>query len=232
MKHLPVVILVSSVIIFWYAGTLYPGGTRLDPTTTGYSWAENTITALIRPYALNGEVNPARWIAVFAIFLFTGAGALLFHSIASFMSGINQQLLRSTIGASSGAFSGALPGAGTTNIPGKRSVSAVRIGGIGAMVSAFLVVTPLHDVKVTLALIFFTVALVALFRWLRAVGMTVLLLAGLAAFSLPLFNAVLFYGQIGHEWLPLVQKSGKFACIFWLIGCYYVLGGMLQKLRQ
>jgi len=165
---------------------------------------------------------------VSAIFLFTGAGALLFHSIASFMSGINQKLLRSTIGASSGAFSGA----GTTNIPGKRSVSAVRIGGIGAMVSAFLVVTPLHDVKVTLALIFFTVAVVALFRWLRAVGMTVLLLAGLAAFSLPLFNAVLFYGQIGHEWLPMVQKSGKFACIFWLIGCYYVLGGMLQKLRQ
>lgn len=200
MKHLPLLGVLSAVLLFWWSAGLYPGGTRLDPTTVGYSWSENTISALFQPYAVNQEPNPARWFATFAVFLFCLSIAAVFHAIAT----AAQQWSRRV-------YAGAV----------SRHGQIIRIAGIATAAFAFLVTTPLHHIKVTIALVFFLVAAVTLLHWLQQARAHGLFLLGLLALALPVVNAILFYGQIGYEWLPPIQKAGKLVAGVWLFAIYY-----------
>lgn len=202
MKHLPLLGVLSAVLLFWWSAGLYPGGTRLDPTTVGYSWSENTISALFQPYAVNQEPNPARWFATFAVFLFCLSLAAVFHSIAN----AAQQWSRRVY-------------AGKESRHGR----IIRIAGLATAAFAFLVTTPLHHIKVTMAFIFFLVTAVTLMHWLQQARAHGLFLLGLLALTLPVVNAILFYGQIGYEWLPPIQKAGKLVAGIWLFAIYYGL---------
>ncbi|MCH8492677.1 MAG: hypothetical protein LAT53_05525 [Idiomarina sp.] len=190
MKHVPLLGALLSVVLFAFASTLYPGGTRLDPTTVGYSWGENTISALFQPFAVNGEVNPARWYAIVAVFIFCCSIGMVFQQIAQITQTEPHQ-------------------------------NWIRGAGISTVVFAFLVVTPLHHVMVSIALLCFLVASLTLNHWLYLRNHRGLLALGILAIVLPLINAILFYGQIGAQWLPIVQKSGKFAAFIWLFAVYY-----------
>ncbi|MCH8501339.1 MAG: hypothetical protein LAT77_05435 [Aliidiomarina sp.] len=200
MKHLPFLGVLSAVLLFWWSAGLYPGGTQLDPTTVGYSWTENTISALFQPYAVNGEENPARWYATFAVFLFCLSIAAVFHAIAT---AAQQWSRRFYAGAVS------------------RHGQIIRIAGVAMAVFTFLVTTPLHHIKVTIALVFFLVTAVTLLNWLWQARAHGLFLLGLLALALPVVNAILFYGQMGYEWLPPIQKAGKLVAGIWLFAIYY-----------
>lgn len=202
MKHLPLLGVLSAVLLFWWSAGLYPGGTRLDPTTVGYSWSENTISALSQPYAVNQEPNPARWFATFAVFLFCLSLAAVFHSVAN----AAQQWSRRVY-------------AGKESRHGR----IIRIAGLATAAFAFLVTTPLHHIKVTMAFLFFLVTAVTLMHWLQQARAHGLFLLGLLALTLPVVNAILFYGQIGYEWLPPIQKAGKLVAGIWLFAIYYGL---------
>ena len=190
MRHLPLLGTLLAFALFVYATSLYPGGTRLDMTTVGYSWNENTISALFQKFAVNGQLNPARWYAIVAVFIFCGSIGMVFQQIARITQPEPHQ-------------------------------NWIRGAGISTVVFAFLVVTPLHHVMVSIALLCFLAAAFALTHWLYLRNHRGLLILGIVAISLPLLNAILFYGQIYPQWLPTVQKSGKLAAFIWLFAVYY-----------
>ena len=96
----------------------------------------------------------------------------------------------------------------------------IQIAGIGSMVYAGLVVTPMHDVLVGVALLFFVTAMVTIFHWLylgRRLGM---LVAGIACLALTLSNATMYYGRLLYGFLPIVQKVSLVLWVSWLFGLY------------
>lgn len=96
----------------------------------------------------------------------------------------------------------------------------IQIAGIGSMVYAFLVVTPMHDVMVSVAFAFFVVAMMATLRFLWIEKRRGLLLVGLFSMSGTVWNAVLYYAPIDDDPLPVVQKGSMLLWVSWLLWVY------------
>ncbi|MEM7201506.1 MAG: DUF998 domain-containing protein [Planctomycetota bacterium] len=92
----------------------------------------------------------------------------------------------------------------------------VQIAGIGSMVYAALVVTPMHDLLVGVALAFFVTAVVTLLHGLYLERRLWMLCAGLACLALVVGNAALYYGDWPGGWLPIVQKASIGSWATWL----------------
>jgi len=93
----------------------------------------------------------------------------------------------------------------------------IEIAGIGSMVYAFLVVTPMHDVLVGVALVFFVVAMLFTLHMVYLERRYWMLFAGVVSLVIPLINAVMYYGNVFYGFLPVVQKIGVFAWAGWLL---------------
>jgi hypothetical protein len=93
----------------------------------------------------------------------------------------------------------------------------LEIGGIGSMVYAFLVVTPMHDLLVGIALLFFVPAMLAALRLAYLEGRLALLWSGLMCLGLLLATATMYYGNLLWHLLPLAQKASMAACTCWLL---------------
>jgi hypothetical protein len=102
--------------------------------------------------------------------------------------------------------------------PSRFHRKTIQIAGIGSMVYAALVVTPMHDVLVNVALLFFVTAMITIFHCLyleRRIGM---LSAGVACLGLTLCNATMYYGEVLYGFLPIVQKVSTVMWVLWLFG--------------
>jgi hypothetical protein len=94
----------------------------------------------------------------------------------------------------------------------------IEIGGIGAVIYAFLAVaTPLHDLLVSMALLFFTVAAIAALHLLYVQRHWRLLGAGLLCCALVACCAVMYYGDILFAWLAVTQKLSLLVSMSWLL---------------
>lgn len=101
--------------------------------------------------------------------------------------------------------------------PTRRLAKIVQISGVGSMVYAAFAVTPMHDLMVNVALVFYLVAVVAIgFRlWTeRRFGMVV---AGCGCLAVKLASATVYYGQLLEDWLPLLQKLSLVLWTAWLL---------------
>jgi len=94
----------------------------------------------------------------------------------------------------------------------KALVKPLEIGGIGSMVYAFLVATPMHDLTAGIALLFFIPAMLAALRLAVLEGRLALFWSGLMCFGLLLASATLYHGNILWHLLPLAQKASIAAC--------------------
>lgn len=189
-KHGPLLSAFCSLFLFLVAAHFYPGGTMASAQTVGYDWANNTISALFQPTALNGDTNPARYYAIPAMFVYCLSLVFIFRTVS------------------------------------KNSVSefhrkTIEIAGIGFSVYAFLIVTPMHNLMVSIALVFFLVTVISMLHNLYLQKNKLLLLMGIVCISIPLINATLYYGDFIYEILPAVQKTGASACAVWFILVYY-----------
>lgn len=97
----------------------------------------------------------------------------------------------------------------------------VEIAGIGSMVYAFLVVTPLHDLMVAISLLFFLTAMVALIHLLYVSHDSTLFVTGSICLALLLTSAVMYYGAVLTVLLPMTQKVVLLSCAGWLFAIYY-----------
>jgi len=97
----------------------------------------------------------------------------------------------------------------------------IEIGGIGSMVYAFLVVTPMHDLMVTIALAFALTALFATLHLLYVLRRSLLFLVGSICVLLLLVCAAMYYGHLFHGLLAVMQKASMAACVGWLAAVHY-----------
>lgn len=77
-KHAILLCIIACLLLLVIATLNYPGGSQADKNAVGYSWANNYISNLFGPKALNGAHNPARFWAVGAMVFLSGGLALFF----------------------------------------------------------------------------------------------------------------------------------------------------------
>jgi hypothetical protein len=99
--------------------------------------------------------------------------------------------------------------------------NALEIGGIGSMVYAFLVVTPLHNLMMAIALLFFVVAMLAALALAHREGRPALFWSGLLAFGLLLVCAAMYYGTMLGGLLAIAQKVSIGSCCAWLLAVHH-----------
>ena len=97
----------------------------------------------------------------------------------------------------------------------------IEIAGIGSMIYAFLVVTPMHDVLVGVALVFFVVAMLFTLHTVYLERRHWMLFAGVVSLVIPLINAAMYYGNVFYGFLPIVQKLGIFMWAGWLLVLHF-----------
>ena len=111
-----------------------------------------------------------------------------------------------------------------------RHRSIIKTSGIGSMVYAFLIVTPMHNLMVNIALAFYIVAVFSILHSLYLLQLKKLVLFGIVCITLPIFNATLYYSDILYVLLPLIQKLGMLACILWFLAIYYFHSNSTNRL--
>ncbi|MGN6495490.1 MAG: hypothetical protein ACTHLE_26110 [Agriterribacter sp.] len=57
------------VVLYFVATLLYPGGSQVDKNSIGFSWTNNYWCNLLNEYAINGQPNPAKPIAITGMFV-------------------------------------------------------------------------------------------------------------------------------------------------------------------
>jgi hypothetical protein len=102
--------------------------------------------------------------------------------------------------------------------PSRFHRKTIQIAGIGSMVYTALVITPMHDILLGVALFFFVTALVTIFHWLYLDRRFQMLAAGIACLALTVGNATMYYGEVLYGFLPIVQKVSIVLWICWLLG--------------
>jgi len=100
---------------------------------------------------------------------------------------------------------------------GRALAKTLEVGGIGSMVYAFLVVTPMHDLLVGISLLFFIPAMAAALDLAYLEHRLVLFLSGLMCLGLLVVAATMYYGNIFWHLLPVAQKASMAACACWLL---------------
>lgn len=97
------------------------------------------------------------------------------------------------------------------------NATLIRIGGIGSMVYAAFTLTPMHDLMVTIALIFFLFAICALLHALfrsRAIGFFV---AGCLCLAVLVASAAIYYTGYYISALPWAQRASFALFAIWLV---------------
>lgn len=97
-----------------------------------------------------------------------------------------------------------------------RQAKWLHICGIAAMVYAALTVTRMHDLMVTLALIFFVAAEMLLLHWLWQRRRFRPWVAGAASLALLIAASLIYYTQMAIAVLPAMQKLVFLSSVCWL----------------
>lgn len=99
------------------------------------------------------------------------------------------------------------------------------------MVYSFLVVTRMHDLMVTIGLLFSLVALLATTHMLYADRRWSLCACGAICLALLLVSATMYYGHLLYAFLPVMQKTSLVASTGWLVAVQYSQVGHDDKMN-
>jgi len=106
-------------------------------------------------------------------------------------------------------------------IPSKGSAKIIRYFGVGAMLFAFLTVTPYHDTMITIAS---TLALISMFYitvYVFKSGLFFFKILSLVCLLVLYCCNYVYYTQNYLEFLPVLQKFSLFTTIIWILFLQY-----------
>ena len=186
LASIPLFGVLGFLVLYAVAAFVYPGGTKFDPTTSGFSLLHNYWCDLLDPAAYNGAPNPARPIARAAL---------------------------ACLALALGIFWEIVPRLFPTQ---PSAVAITRTTGFLSTVSILLLLTPLHNSAIRLAGFFGIVALVTVLKAFRREGEWRLLAVALAALGLALVNFFIWETGQGLVALPLIQKLAFLVFFFWV----------------
>lgn len=184
---IPVFGSVLFIVLYFVATLFYPGGSQVDSNSLGFSWADNYWCNLLNDYAINGQPNPSKPIAIAGM-------CVLCLSLSYFWLMFPNHV----------------------NI-GKYTRLLIQISGVLSMAIAIFLFTSIeHDFITNLASIFgliaTTLTFIALFKtkWygLFAFGLLNILLVGL--------NNYVYYNIGIIVYLPIIQKISFMMFLVWV----------------
>ena len=97
----------------------------------------------------------------------------------------------------------------------------IQIGGIGSMVYAAFTVTPIHDLMVDIAFVFFLAMMFAVLHMIYGERHFRLFSLGILCLAILLGSAVIYYGNILFDFLPSVQKVSYILTLAWLFAVQF-----------
>lgn len=110
------------------------------------------------------------------------------------------------------------------NIAVKSAARIVRYCGILGTISAFLVVTPLHNVAITTTLIFLMISALYITIFIFKSKMTWLKILSILNFVVAYTTAAVFYTSFHLEILPTLQKATLVVFLTWILSLHYFTG--------
>jgi hypothetical protein len=168
--------ITSGVLLLTIATFHYPGGTYDNEQTQGYDWANNYISNLLNPIAVNGAINGARPYAILGVLFLTASFGWFFVKFSSRISIKSASLVIKYAG-----------------------ISATALGFIS-------VVPSMHDAMVAASsiltlLLFFYITVMILkskLNWMKVLSILFLL-----SFY---FAAYMYFTRSFLEYMPMMQK--------------------------
>jgi len=183
----PILGTILFVALYVVATFFYPGGSQVDKNAIGFSWINNYWCNLLNENAINGKHNPAKPIAVTAMFV-------LWLSLSFFWFLFPKHI----------------------NIA-KFAKLTIQISGTLAMTTTFFLLTNInHDLVTNLTSMFGLVATVGLFTGLYKNKWYGLFAFGLLNLLLVALNNYLYYNKGLIIYLPVIQKISFATFLIWI----------------
>ena len=189
-----------SILISVIIGTLlliistiyYPGGSYENANSEGYDWANNYISNLLGPSAVNGKENTARPFAVLGVLFLTAGFGFFFLNFSKRIK------IRSA------------------------SLVIKYIGILATILGFITVVPSMHDMMVTLSsiltlLIFFYITVMVIKS--KLTRMKIMSIIFLLTFY---FGAYMYFARFQLEYMPIMQKIIFLMKITWVLSLEYL----------
>lgn len=184
---LPLAGIVIFVALYCIASRLYPGGSSFDVHSKGFSWTKNYWCNLLGKNAINGEANPAHYIAIPAMFVLAATLVSFWWIFPPF------------------------------TILKRYYQWMIRISGTLAAVCGLFLFTDIdHDLVTNMASIFGLVAGAGTLAGLYKNKWKLLFYAGIGNIALVILNNILYRDETLIRYLPLVQKITFAAFLAWI----------------
>jgi len=155
-------------ILYWYASTLYPGGSQESLTTKGFDWVHNYWCDMMGPEAQNGESNPSFSFAMAATFI-------LAFSIAMFSYHFPKHIPSS---------------------PFWNKATPICVGI--SMFLALWIFSPFHDIVIIVGSIFGLAMIIGIYKGISKHQLKYHIWASWICFVLLIMNNVLYYGNVRY----------------------------------
>ena len=175
------------VILYFVATLFYPGGLQVDKNSIGFSWKNNYWCNLLNETAINGQLNPAKPIALVGMFVLCFTFSFFWF------------IFPITINSN------------------KNLKLAIQVSGILAMTVAFFLFTNInHDLVTNLSSSFGAIAIIGTFiglykqKWFRLFGF------GLLNILLVVLNNLCYYNKALIIYLPVIQKISFATFLVWV----------------
>ncbi|SMP15869.1 hypothetical protein SAMN06265375_102139 [Muriicola jejuensis] len=197
--RLPLLGVICFLILYVLAALSYPGGSATEPTFVGFDFWSNYLCDLLDEFAVNGELNSARFHARAALFaLCSGLVLLWFYLPLLFVKRSKLHYL-------------------------------VWSTGIVALLILFLMGTHNHDLIVRLSGLFGVTAILTCSMALLRDGFRLLGNLGITCFAVFLLNYFIYETGISITDLPVIQKVTFILCLTWFTGLNYALIRKLEN---
>jgi len=180
--------IVSFLILFIFATTLYPGGSHVDTNAQGFDWKHNYLCNLMHLEGINGEPNAGFAFVALAI-------ALLFSSMLIFFFQFAEFIAQRTIWK-----------------------KVIKTGGTLAMIAAALIFTPYHDLMTIIASVFGLFVITGLLIELHYSNLFSYKILGYLCLILMAMNNIIYNSSFLIEWLPILQKITFLIVLIWILG--------------
>jgi hypothetical protein len=173
-------------LLYLSAACQYPGGSRVDPVSVGFSWQYNYWCDLLGDRGQNGAANPAQPIALTAMLVLCGSLSVFFW-----------QLPRLFVGRS-------------------RFADMSRWAGMLSMATLLFLGTDWHDTVINIAGGIGLLALGATLTGLWQSRQVALFALGVVCLGLMGVNSYIYYWHQYLFYLPVVQKITFVLFLSWI----------------
>ncbi|MFT5819898.1 MAG: hypothetical protein ACI8ZM_001123 [Crocinitomix sp.] len=187
-SFLPTIGIIIFVGLYFYAASLYPGGSQADLNSVRFDWMHNYWCNLMNETAMNGLENPSRPIAIAAMFVLCSSILLFFFQCA------------------------------TQLVTNKTWRLIIRAFGTLSMVSASLIFTQFHDIMTILSSVIGILVVIGIIWAVYKSNLTFFKISGIVCILLMLLNNYIYYSLNGIEFLPFIQKITFAAVLIWIVG--------------